>query len=117
MAEYTVQATISMYLSLPLWSVKSTTWDNGTEHAGHEKITQELKIPIYFAEPYKSYQRWSNEHGNGMIRRFFPKWTNFDEVSDEQIQKVVDYLNNRPRKILGYKTPKQIFDSYLATFL
>lgn len=116
-AEYTVQATISIYSSIPRWAIKSTTWDNGTEHTWHEKITQQLNIPIYFAEPYKSWQRWSNEHGNGMIRRFFPKGTNFDEVSDEQIQKVVDYLNNRPRKILGYKTPKQVFDSYLATFL
>jgi IS30 family transposase len=116
-ADYTTQATIAIYSSLPLWSVKSTTWDNGTEHTGHEKITKELNIPIYFAEPYKSWQRGSNEHGNGMIRRFFPKWTNFDEISNDQIQKVVDYLNNRPRKILGYKTPKQVFDSYLATFL
>jgi IS30 family transposase len=52
-AEYTVQATISIYSSLPKWSVKSTTWDNGTEHAWHEKITKELNIPVYFAEPYK----------------------------------------------------------------
>jgi transposase, IS30 family len=116
-AEYTVQATISIYSSLPKWAVKSTTWDNGTEHTWHEVVTQKLKIPIYFAEPYKSWQRWSNEHGNGIIRRFFPKGTNFDDVTDEQIQKVVDYINNRPRKILGYKTPKQVFDSYIATFL
>ncbi len=116
-AEYTVQATISIYSSLPRWSVKSTTWDNGTEHTGHEQVTKQLSIPIYFAQPYKSWQRWSNEHGNGMIRRFFPKGTNFDDISDVEIQKVVDYLNNRPRKILGYKTPKQVFDSYLATFL
>jgi IS30 family transposase len=116
-AEHTVQATISIYSSLPKWAVKSTTWDNGTEHAGHELVTQKLSIPIYFAEPYKSWQRGANEHGNGMIRRFFPKGTNFDDVTDEQIQKVVDYINNRPRKILGYKTPKQVFDSYLATFL
>ncbi len=115
-AEYTVQATVSIYSSLPIWSVKSTTWDNGTEHTWHETVTKMLSIPIYFAEPYKSWQRWSNEHGNGMIRRFFPKGTNFDDVTDEQIQKVVDYLNNRPRKILGYKTPKQVFDSYLTTF-
>lgn len=116
-AEYTVQATLSIYSFLPKWSVKSTTWDNGTEHTGHEQITRQLSIPIYFAEPYKSWQRGSNEHGNGMMRRFFPKGTNFDDITDEQIQKVVDYINNRPRKILGYKTPKQVFDSYLATFL
>ena len=116
-AEYTVEATISIYSSLPTWLVKSITWDNGTEHTLHGEVTATLSIPIYFAEPYKSWQRWSNEHGNGMIRRFFPKGTNFDNVTDEQIQKVVDYLNNRPRKILGYKTPKQVFESYLATFL
>lgn len=116
-ADHTVQATISIYESLPFWCIKSITWDNGTEHTGHEEVTKALHVPIYFAEPYKSYQRWSNEHANGMIRRFFPKWTNFDEVSDEEIQKVVDYLNNRPRKILWYKTPKQVFDSYLTTFL
>lgn len=116
-AEYTRDATISIYSSLPAWLVKSITWDNGTEHTLHEQVTERLSIPIYFAEPYKSWQRGSNEHGNGMLRRFFPKGTNFDEVSDEQIQKVVDYINNRPRKILGYKTPKQAFDSYLATFL
>lgn len=116
-ALYTVQATISIFQSLPWWAVKSTTWDNGSEHTEHEKITKTLHIPIYFAEPYKSWQRGSNEHANGMIRRFFPKGTNFDDVTDEQIQRVVNYLNNRPRKILGYKTPKQVFDSYLATFL
>lgn len=116
-ALYTKEATLSIYTSLPVWAVRSITWDNGTEHTLHREITTTLSIPIYFAEPYKSWQRGSNEHGNGMIRRFFPKGTNFDEVSDEQIQKVVDYLNNRPRKILGYKTPKQIFESYLATFL
>jgi transposase, IS30 family len=116
-ALYTAQATISIFRSLPQWAVKSTTWDNGSEHTEHEQITRELDIPIYFAEPYKSWQRGSNEHANGMMRRFFPKGTNFDDVTDEQIQKVVDYLNNRPRKILGYKTPKQVFDSYLATFL
>ena len=116
-ALYTVQATISIFQSLPWWAVKSTTWDNGSEHTEHEKITTILNIPIYFAEPYKSWQRGSNEHANGMIRRFFPKGTNFDDVTDEQIQKVVDYLKNRPRKILGYKTPKQVFDTYLATFL
>lgn len=116
-AEYTKEVTIEIYRSLPRWSTKSITYDNGSEHTLHAEITKELSIPVYFAKPYASYQRWSNEHGNGMIRRFFPKGTNFDDVTDEEIQKVVDYLNNRPRKILGYKTPKQVFDSYLATFL
>ena len=116
-AEYTKDATLSIFSYLPVWSVKSTTWDNGREHTLHEQVTKELGIPIYFADPYKSWQRWSNEHGNGMIRRFFPKWTNFDEISEAELQKVVDVINNRPRKILWYQTPKQVFDTYLSTFL
>ena len=116
-AEYTKEATIEIYRSIPKWALKSITWDNGSEHTKHEDITNILHAPIYFAEPYKSWQRWSNEHGNGMIRRFFPKGTNFDDVSDEEIQNVVNSLNNRPRKILWYQTPKQVFDSYLHSYL
>lgn len=90
--------------------VKSTTWDNWTEHANHENITRQTSIKIFFAEPYKSWQRGTNEHANGMIRRYFPKWTNFDEVTNEQLQEVVYEINNRPRKILNYKTPQEVFN-------
>lgn len=113
-AEYTKKATLQLYKPLPIGSVKSITWDNGSEHTQHKVIAEELKIIVYFAHPYHSWERWTNEHANGMIRRFFPKWTNFDLVTNEQLQIVIDKINNRPRKILKYKTPKQIFDTCLS---
>lgn len=115
-AELTKLATLKIFSQLPRNSIKSTTWDNGSEHSQHEQVTEQTSIKIFFAEPYKSWQRWTNEHANGMIRRFFPKWTNFDKVTDEEIQQVVDYLNNRPRKILNYRTPKEVFQEYLNQF-
>ena len=113
-AEYTEFATLQIFSTFPKNSIKSTTWDNGTEHANHEKVTERTWIKIFFADPYKSWQRWTNEHANGMIRRFFPKWTNFDKISENQIQIVVNYLNNRPRKILNYRTSQELFDEELA---
>lgn len=112
-AEYTEIATIKIFSSLPKNSIKSTTWDNGTEHMRHEYITQYTGVQIFFADPYKSWQRWTNEHANGMLRRFFPKGTNFDDITQDEIQRVVDYINNRPRKILGYRTPKEVFEEEL----
>lgn len=112
-AEYTTQATISIFQKFPKGTIKTTTWDNWTEFSNHEQLTRITGIPVFFADPYKSWQRWTNEHANGMIRRFFPKGTNFDEITEEQIQEVVNYLNNRPRKILGYRTAKECFDEEL----
>lgn len=115
-AELTNNAALQIYSEFVPGVVKSITYDNGSEHSKHEEITKTLGIPVYFAHPYHSWERGTNEHANGMIRRFFPKGTNFDEVTDEQLQKVVDYLNNRPRKILGYKTSNQVFDEELQKY-
>lgn len=96
-------------------TIKSTTWDNWLEHANHQKIIQQLKenyninLKIFFADPYKSWQRWTNENANWIIRRYFPKWTNFDKVTNQELQKVINKINNTPRKILNYKTAKQCF--------
>ena len=113
-AENVEYATISIFSELPKNSIKSTTWDNGTEHTNHENVAKTLQIKIFFAEPYKSWQRWTNEHANGMIRRYFPKWTNFDEITENQLQEVVQKLNNRPRKIFSYRTSQELFDEELA---
>lgn len=91
-------------------AIKSTTWDNGTEHANHEKVAKNLNIKIFFADPYKSWQRGTNEVLNGMIRRYLPKWTNFDKITQEQLQEIIDEINNRPRKIFWYKTSKEMWD-------
>jgi IS30 family transposase len=89
---------------------KSMTYDNGIEMAIHEKITKKTDLKIYFAHPYSSWERGTNENTNGLIRRYLPKGTNFNEISENQLQIIQQKLNNRPRKIIGYKTPKEMMD-------
>jgi len=86
------------------------TYDNGIEMARHEKITQNTGVKIYFAHPYSSWERGTNENTNGLIRRYFPKGTDFNKISQKQLLSVQDKLNNRPRKIIGYKTPNEMMD-------
>jgi IS30 family transposase len=88
---------------------RSLTYDNGTEHAEHEKINKALGTKSYFCHPYSSWERGTNENMNGLIRRFFPKKTDFSKVSVKQIKRIEFLLNNRPRKCLNYKTPDEVF--------
>jgi IS30 family transposase len=106
----TLEAQKNIFSPLPLLARITLTLDNGTENVKHWELTAFTGILVYYAKPYHSWERGSNEHANGMIRRFFPKGTDFNLVSNEQIQQVVDYLNNRPRRILWYRTPKEVFD-------
>lgn len=112
----TEQATINIFSKFQNWIIKSITWDNWLEFANHKNVTDLTWIKIFFAEPYKSWQRWTNEHANWMIRRYFPKWTNFDEITEEELQEIVQKINNRPRKILWYKSSKEVWDEYLKSF-
>jgi len=89
--------------------VKTLTVDNGKEFAEHQRIARKLKSGVYFAEPYSPWQRGSNEHGNGMLRRYFPKGTDFMNVSSAELDRIVHLLNNRPRKILGYATAWEVY--------
>jgi IS30 family transposase len=89
---------------------KSITYDNGIEMARHEKITQKTGLKIYFAHPYSSWERGTNENTNGLIRRYLPKGTDFNQISENQLQIIQQKLNNRPRKILGYKTPSEMIN-------
>jgi IS30 family transposase len=86
------------------------TYDHGIEMARQKKITQNTGMKIYFAHPYSSWQRGTNENTNGLIRRYLPKGTNFNEIQLNQLQIIQEKLNNRPRKITGYKTPKEMMD-------
>lgn len=88
------------------------TYDNGPEFANHINISKTLGCNIYFARPYRSCDRGLNEHTNGLIRRFYPKKTNFATVTDEQIKYVQDLLNDRPRKSLGFLTPNEVINRY-----
>ncbi len=82
----------------------SITFDNGKEFAGHETIAETLNIDIYFAKPYRSWERGTNENTNGLIRQFLPKSRRLDNISNEEIKDIEDNLNHRPRKTLGYLT-------------
>ena len=85
------------------------TFDNGKEFAGHEIMAEKLKMAVYFAHPYHSWERGLNENTNGLLRQYFPKGTCFEEITEAQVQTAVDRLNHRPRKILGFKTPFEVF--------
>ncbi|MDT0644958.1 IS30 family transposase [Zunongwangia sp. F363] len=89
---------------------RTMTYDNGIEMAGHKKITQKTGMKIYFAHPYSSWERGTNENTNGLIRRYLPKGTNFNNIDEKQLKIIQDKLNNRPRKILGFKTPQEMMD-------
>ena len=85
------------------------TSDNGKEFSYHEEVAKTLDTEFYFANPYQSWQRGLNEHTNGLIREYFPKKMPFINITDEQIVEVQNKLNRRPRKVLGFKTPAEVF--------
>lgn len=89
--------------------VHTITSDNGKEFAGHEDIANKLKADFYFAHPYSSWERGTNENTNGLIRQYFPKNRDFTTITQQEIDTAMERLNNRPRKRLGYKTPNQVF--------
>ena len=108
-AKEVAQAVIDGLEDMPISWVKSITFDNGTEFAHHEKMAEVLPVNVYFADPYSSYQRGTNENTNGLIRRYLPKGTSFRNLSQQSLNHIVEELNNRPRKILGYRTPNELF--------
>jgi IS30 family transposase len=89
--------------------VHTITSDNGREFAGHEEISRSLNAGFYFAHPYASWERGTNENTNGLIRQYFPKNRDFTTITQEEIDMTMERLNNRPRKRLGFLTPAQVF--------
>lgn len=99
---------------------KTITVDNGTEFADcsgmeYSKKRNKKRTTVYYCHPYRSCERGTNERMNREIRRFFPKGTNFKNVSDKKVANVESWLNNYPRKILNYYTPNEVFDYYVST--
>ncbi len=103
----------SIFTPLPEKARKSTTLDNGKETHLHFKLRDDLDMETFHADPYSSWQRGTNEHGNGLIRKYFPKGTDFTKVTDEELEDVIWELNNRPRKVLEYKTAQEVFNIHL----
>jgi IS30 family transposase len=85
------------------------TFDNGKEFAYHAQVKMALGTDNYFAHPYQSWERGLNENHNGLIRQYLPKGMALDKVTAEEIILIQDKLNNRPRKLLGYKTPNEVY--------
>ena len=93
--------------------VITLTYDNGKEFAGHIQIDQALNSTSYFARPFASWERGSNENFNGLLRQYVPKKRSLNTVTDDEITMIQNRLNNRPRKRLGFKTPAEVFNQSL----
>ena len=100
-ADEVANAVDDVLLDLPISWVRTITFDNGSEFAHHEEMAKVLGVDIFFADPYSSYQRGTNENTNGLIRRVLPKGTSFKNLTQEQLDEIVNRINNRPRKCLG----------------
>lgn len=85
------------------------TLDNGKEFAEHEKVAAALEMEIFFAHPYHSWERGLNENHNGLIRQYFPKGMELIDITDEQVRQAIEKLNHRPRKVLGGRSPHEVF--------
>lgn len=113
-AKDTSEAIISRLERFPENARRTLTLDNGTENAGHEDITSAIGTKCYFTHPYASWERGINENVNGLVRWYLPKGTKLHKIPDEHITLVESFINNRPRKRLGYKTPIEAAASCVA---
>jgi len=108
-AETVTQATLAAMKKLPPEKVKTMTFDNGKEFAGFKELERGLNMRSYFAMPYHSWERGTNENTNGLLRQFFPKGMDFSMVLQRDVDSALELLNNRPRKCLNYRTPTEVF--------
>lgn len=99
---------------LPRRLRRTVTFDNGKEFAEHEALAKRLDLAVYFAKPYCSWQRGTNEHTNGLLRQFLPKGTDLQSVSWQELQQYTNLINDRPRKRLDYRTPAEVFEPLVA---
>ena len=113
-AEIVKLATIQRFANIPQDKKHTITYDNGSEFAEHELTGRHTGLDIYFAYPYHSWERGSNENGNGLLRQFFPKGCYFAKIKQQQIEAATDLINHRPRKRHGYLTPTEIYEKNCA---
>ncbi len=104
-------ASLDLLQKVPAIFRKALTLDNGSENAKFSELEEKLSLQVYFAKPYASWERGTNENTNGLLRRFFPKRTDFLKVTESELANVVNMLNHRPRKCLNYRTAFEVFNS------
>ena len=111
------KAAVKVFKKIPKEFRKTMTLDNGSENTRHQQISAKTGLKIYFANPYHSWERGGNEKANGMVRRYFPKKTNFDNISEREIQLVEDKINNWPMKCLKWRTSNEVYQKRLNQLL
>jgi len=112
-ARVTAVAVIAAFRRTPKTLRHRLTLDNGKEFARFSEIEKDTGLVVCFADPYSAWQRGSNENTNGLLRRYFPKGSDFGNVTEERLASAVKKLNHRPRKCLGYQTPHEVFQNLL----
>lgn len=113
-AEQVRDAIANAIVTLPEQLRRSLTWDQGAEMAQHAELRIDTGLPVYFCDPQSPWQRATNENTNGLLRQYFPKGTDLARHSAEDLAAVAATLNGRPRKTLGWRTPAEALDQYLA---
>jgi len=108
------KAVIRRLKQLPKYARNTITFDNGPENVGHNEITKAIGVKAYFCAPFRSWEKGTVENSVGLVRRFFPKSTDFNRISYYEISKVENLLNNRPRKCLNYATPNEVLSGAIA---
>lgn len=108
-SEYGVKAQRDMLVQFPHQARQTVTMDNGKENYNHHKLTRWLGIQTYFCDPYCSWQKGANENHNGVLRRYIPKKADITELTQADLDAIIEEINQRPRKCLGYETPEEVF--------
>lgn len=116
-ANLVASTVIGMLASLPKGFLKSLTFDNGKEFAKFKQIKEAIGIDVYFAKPYHSWERGTNENRNGIVRKVLPKGRSFDNITEEEMRRIDYMLNDRPLRCLNWRTPREAFAELLRRHL